>query len=33
MDADALIKLYFSFGVLGPETIPPPKGTAKPAGR
>ncbi len=22
MDADALIKLYFSFGVLGPETIP-----------
>jgi hypothetical protein len=21
MDADALIKLYFSFGVLGPETI------------
>jgi len=23
MDADALIKLYFSFGVLAPETIPP----------
>jgi uncharacterized membrane protein len=22
MDADALIKLYFSFGVLAPETIP-----------
>jgi len=22
MDADALIKLYFSFGVLGPETLP-----------
>jgi uncharacterized membrane protein len=23
MDADALIKLYFSFGVLAPELIPP----------
>ncbi|HEU5018179.1 MAG TPA: DUF502 domain-containing protein [Pseudolabrys sp.] len=33
MDADALIKLYFSFGVLGPETIPPPKGVVQPAGR
>lgn len=30
MDADALIKLYFSFGVLGPETIP--ARTGKPAG-
>ncbi|MEJ2623734.1 MAG: DUF502 domain-containing protein [Pseudolabrys sp.] len=30
MDADALIKLYFSFGVLGPETIPR-VATARPA--
>jgi uncharacterized membrane protein len=30
MDADALIKLYFSFGVLGPETIPARSGSRQP---
>lgn len=33
MDAEALMKLYFSFGVLGPETILQRKGDAKPPDR